>query len=333
MAEVTAAPSAPAASAAATPNGTNATPNTSQTGKATAQVPPGAGKAATEGTKEAQAQTAPEEFEEVKIGSASAKVPKEFAKTLKALEKGFHTKAQEAASYKQIMGNASPQQIAEIAKDNDKFAEFILKTRGIDVDQYSQARLARRLQQEMMSPEQRELEELRQYKAEQAKTEETRKAQEKQDADTRAEATERTKLSQGLMSALQKSSLPAEGMTPAELSYAAAKVTAYMARSIEQGMGWTWEQCVAKVEQEQEHSTKHWVSKLDPETLEAKLGREALDKWREYDVKRVTGQKAPSASSRKSPADSAASSNTPSGKKMLSEAEYREWFAKRSKSS
>lgn len=277
------------------------------------------GKAGKEG--QAAAPTA-EELEEIKLGHASAKVPKEVAKIIKDMERGFHSANQERAFFRQLFNNASPQEIAAAAKDNEKFAEFLFKNRGIDTDQFSQKRLAEKLKREMMDPKDRELEDHRAFRAKAEREEQERVAKEKEGQRTREEQQEAVQVRTQIWKAIEKEPSFHNNQ------FLVARVVATKAQAEAQKLDWTWDDCVAKIKNDIRESTRSRASALTPEQLEEELGPEILKKWREHDLKRVTGHAPPSRAA--SPKDSRPGSQPVTGKdkKPLSEAEYREYFAR-----
>lgn len=314
MSEAAAAPSAPATSAASTASqagGVNE--GQGSKGPAASQSQAQGGKAQSpEGARSAP-QNSEEEVEEIKIGSASAKLPKAIAKAVKDLERGFHAKAQESAQIRRQF-----EQFAKAAKDNpDMFFEQF----GIDPDQYSQSRLAKKLELEMMDPATRKAMELEKKLKTYEEQEKQAKEQAEKEKLTRAEQEADRRLRSELMDAVKSSPLVADD------PHMIARVAATMAAADEQGLNWTWEQCVARVDQEIRSALRSLGDRLDPEGIQDLLGEGALKKWREYDVKRVTGEaakKTSAAASKQSPGSMASKQNGP--KKAMSEAEYREYF-------
>lgn len=323
MTEGTTAPSAAHSAASAETTQANANQNAGKgqttSAKADGATPRGPDtQAQAKGAEaDAEAQARAEEFEEVKVGSVAGKVPKQLAKVIKDLERGFHAKAQEAAQAKGMW-----QQLAQQAKDNPDVADVIMERLGIDADQYSQARLAKKLQLEMMSPEQRKLMEYEQR----VKTFEEQEAQrhaEMQKAHAERQYQEKSQeIRREVVKAVEQSPLIRDD------AFLVAKVIATKAAAEKQGLDWTWEDCVSKIESEFRSVLKSRTSTLSPEQVEEFLGQEALSKWREYDLQRVT-QKATQQASKaaaKSPGAQASVSKQDGPKRAMTESEYREYF-------
>lgn len=252
-----------------------------------------------------------EELEEIKVGSASHKVPKSLAKQIKDLERGFQGKAQEAA-----MGKKQFETFVSQAKANP---EWFFQQTGIDPDQFSQARLADKLKREMMTPEQRRAmeqeQELNRYRG-QEKERQAREAKEKEEREY-----------QETSSRIRKEALSSIGKSEEirDDPYLVSRVFAIKGASEEQGLDWDWDKCVNYVETEQRTSWAKRHSSLTPQQLEERLGGEVLSKWREHDLKRVT-EKSASAGSASSPHGRQADPASSPQKKSLSESEWRDYW-------
>lgn len=277
------------------------------------------GAAGSQGSPGAGAEVTPEELEEIKLGGLTGKLPKALAKAVKDLERGFHTHAQANAAYRQVLGDVHPSQLAQAAKNDPRAQEYILQRFGIDADQFSQARLARMLQDQMMTPEQKRLRDLeqenRQYKETEAQRKE-RERQEKEQADYQKEAT-RVRAEAG--KAISQSEIIKND------NYLASRVFAIKGAFEDAGHELTWEEAVSKVESEFIQAMKRRASSLKPEQLEEMIGGDGLKGWREFDLARVTQKaSAKSASKDSRPGDSPASQRKNKG--PMSENEYREYY-------
>lgn len=291
--------SAPAPVANETPS-TPAATNSPTDGKAAAPAP---------------AATKPDDdTEEVKIGSVTGRVPKALAQTIKALERGFQSKAQEAAAARNFF------QLAQQAKDNPQVADMLFEKLGINADQYSQARLQKRLERELMSPEQRKLAELEAYKTQKDKEDQERQQKEQQDKQSAEERVADQGLRNEIFAAWKDSGLPPHPEF-------GAWIAAEMQRAHAQRVDLSAKDAAATVKEKFVTLSKMISSSLGPEQLEDHVGKDALSKWREFDVKRVTSQQVPKPSSADSrPGATPASTNGSGKKRMLSEKEYREYF-------
>jgi hypothetical protein len=321
MSEGTAAPSgATAATAPQESNATKAAPSQTETQKtqATSQQSVEKTQSSSQGASEASTQKeeaiTQEEVEELKIGHVSAKVPKSFAKTVKELERAFHAKSQENSSLKK-----QSDYIARVAKDNP--AAF-LKQYGIDPDEFSQSQMAEFIKRQMMSPEQRRIEELEHFKQTKDKEDRERYERDLREQQEREIQEESMKLRVECAKAVEKSSVIRDN------PFLVQSVIATMARADSQGLGWTWEDCVAKVEEDTWSILKHGASSLSPEQLETKFGSDLLKKWREFDVTRATELASPKLTTPKMGSGETPANPKPkqSGKKVLKESEYLSYF-------
>jgi hypothetical protein len=297
--------------AAAASNAASVTPGASgQTGQADKSAPTtqaqdpktqAQGKAQAAGDAKDKAAGAVEpvdDFEEVKIGSVAGKVPKALAKAMKDLERGFHSKSQESATTRKQF-----EALAKAAKANP---DVMFEVFGVDADQYSQARMAKWLEQQMLTPDQKRMRELE----EKEKTWKQREAEEKERQDkeqlTAAEAKEEQEIQDSLLKAW-KESFPGSDPDP----WIGQKIVATFMAAQDQQLGWTWEQCAARVKQDLESADRRRLSKMPVEAIREMLGDEILKKLREDDVKRVTDKASQSAAkktqSKSSPGSSPAS--------------------------
>lgn len=258
--------------------------------------------------KEGEA-TTEEELEEIQLGSVKTKLGKEAAKAVKDLLKGFNSKSQE---------NAAIRKAIEAARANpDKFFEMS----GLNPDEYTEARLAKKLQQLSMTPEQRKMQELEQFKAQRDAEDQQRQQREQQEHLTRAEQAADKSLRDNLLQAWKGSGLPADPRFGAWMA-------STMMQAQAQGLDWTWEQCASRVKEDFSSHTRETLTKLEMTQLRELLGDDVLKKIREDDVRRVTGShSAPRQSSQtQRPDQQSASGQGSSGKRMLSESEYRKFF-------
>lgn len=272
-------------------------------------------------------------FEEIKIGSVSGRVTKEIAQALKNLERGFNSKAQEAANTKKLLS---------LAQENPK--EFFKQT-GKDAYDFAEELLAEKYEMMNMSPEARELKELKAREAERAKAESASKQEvidalkqfgpvpEGAESATREQlikyyhqqkqAYERTQtsLDTELGEAFKESGLPTDRQL-------AAKVAFEMMSALKRGKSLSAKEAVAKVSSEYFSGMKGLLGTMDVKRIHEVLGDEFLDKVRKYDLEQVTAQTAsrfgqPSQSPGQRPA-----SEEPK-KKYMNEIEWRKHYGLR----
>lgn len=241
------------------------------------------------GPTPAQAGLTQEEYEELVVGSSKFKVQKGGRDVFKNLEKGFQGKAQELAAM---------QREIKAAMDNwkgnpDTFFEQL----GINPDEYAQARMAKYLEQQAMSPEARRAVQLEKEKEAQKAELQKYKDKEKLDADEAQYKQHSQAIRSELVEALKKTSLPEASIDPEEMTYLAGRTVAMKRAAEEQGLDWTWDDCASKIEDAWWQSTKKTLSQLKPEQAEERFGRDFFTAWREFDLKRVT----PKAAAKNSP--------------------------------
>lgn len=267
---------------------------------------------------QSQGSTAPvdAELEELKVGGASHKVPKSFAKVIKDLERGFHTKAQQAAQMDKLIKLAFNQP-GEFYKLTGKSPREIPALR-----QYAEQILAEDLEYQAMSQEQKRIKELEAEKAEREQAEKQNAERQRQERMTQLEQQEDTKIRTGVLNAWKESGLPPDP------KFAALIVQTKM-QAQAQGQDWTWEECAGRVKEDWVSHVRAVVQATPSERLHEILGEEPLKKWRDYDVKRVTN---PLASQPGSPSNRPGGNPRPASTKAkskpMSEAEWRDHMEK-----
>jgi hypothetical protein len=227
-----------------------------------------------EGTLKAAAKEA---LKRIKLGAVEADVPEAVADSIKNLERGFQSKYQQIAKERSELAK----QIEAFKRDPDSF----MRNQGIDPDQYAQEKIAKKLEWELMSEEQKEI---AQYKHELAKYKEDEAAKQRMAESenlTKEEAKFALQMRQEMMGAWESSGLPADQRF-------GQWIAATMMAANQQELGWTWEDCAVKVKEDWISHARETAQALGPERLHELLGDELLHKWREHDLKRVTGKAA-----------------------------------------
>ena len=305
-------------------NETNVTPSQT-TNEKTAQ-----GSGSTQGnTKEGAKPEAQSDndFEEIKVGSVTGKVPKQIAAVIKNLERGFNSKAQEAASKEKLLS---------LARENPK--EFYKQT-GKDVYEFAEEVLAEKYELMNMDPRDRELRDLKAEKEERAKQETASKQEvltalkefgplpEGAENATREQliryyqhqkqvhAQTQTSLDSELGNAFKES-----GLAPDR--HLLAKVAFEMRSALAKNKSLSAKDAVAKVTSEYYTGAKQTFGKMNPKQIHEIFGDEFLESIRKYDLEQVNAQ----SSSRfgqqnKSPGQAPASENKT--KKPMNEHEWR----------
>lgn len=321
-----------AATSAVTTSGMSESSATPNQNKSSSEQVHGFGetKAKAEGESKAKAQETDSEFDEVKIGSVSGKVPKEIAKAIKNLERGFHSKAQELAAREKLV---------QLGKENPK--EFFKQT-GIDAYELAESLLAEKYELMQMSPEQRKLRELEAWKQEQEQREQGSKAEvlqalkefgplpegaEKASKEQLIQYLNHQKqtyqkewstLDQQIGEAFKESGIPAD-------KYVIAKVAFEMSSALKRGKSLTAAEALAKVKGEYFGGVKNLFANMDAKKIHELVGDEFFDKLRKYDLDQVNAQASSKFGTSQQTGQAKASSQTQERKKPMNEFEWRKF--------
>ncbi|MBA3756054.1 MAG: hypothetical protein H0X02_07465 [Nitrosomonas sp.] len=250
--------------------------------------------AKSQSTETAQASKESEQdFEEITVGQTKAKVTKEIAALVKNLEKGFQSKAQEAAQFRKMV---------EGAKQNPR--EFF-KATGMDPAAFAEEVLAEKYEYMNLSDEQKQLksaqEELNKYKSVESQSKKQLVDQLKSLGDqipdniedyskeeiaeyvqhrTQAFHQESQNLDHEIGQAFTDSGLPAD-------KYTIAKVAFEMSSAARQNKNLSAKDALAKVTKGYYDGTREHFSKMDGKRIHELLGEDVLGKIRKYDLERV----------------------------------------------
>jgi len=209
----------------------------------------------------------------VKVNGETKELTVREVMKLNQLENASQAKMREASELK-----SQVQQIMKLAKSDPK---AFLRQTGIDPYDFAESTLAEKFELMQMSPEQKELMDLKNYKKSQEQREkEDLDAQEKHHM-SRLESQEMETLDQEIGSALQEHGISDK--------YLASQVAARMLSASRQNKTLTAKQAAASVKQEYDSSILNVLSKMDAEAIHKALGKDKLKLLREYDVKRVSG--------------------------------------------
>lgn len=290
-----------------------------QAGEATTTEGQSSGKG-TQAKAKAAPQTA-EELEEIAIGSVKGKLPKELAKVVKDLERGFHSKAQEKAQLERQFRA----EIQRFKENPDAFFQAV----GMDPEEFAESRLARRLEQMQMSPEQRELAELKAWKAEQEKLKAEQEAKEKE---TREQAEMRQVMEQTDMEvaeAWKDSGLPNDIFFVKQIA-AIMRESAILTQNGTMERPLTAKQAASIVKERLFKQLAPVVRQLGPEGILKFLGDDAWKTVREWDVARATSSAAKTSPGTSSPGQQKPASDKPGQNKplVLKDSAFREAFKK-----
>jgi hypothetical protein len=284
-------------------------------------------QSASENSKESE-----ESFEEVTIGNVKAKVPKDLAKTIKDLDKGFRSKAEEAAQYRKLIS---------AAKANPR--EFFKQT-GLDPYAFAEEALAEKYEEMTMPAEQKRLrdleKELNQYKSTEKQTKEQLVDQLKQygvtppeniydyskeeiDGYVRHQAQQYNQefknLDHEMGQAFSESGIPAD-------KYLVAKVAFEIASAAKQNKKLSAKEALAKVTTGYYDGTREHLAKMDGKRIHEVLGDNVIDKIRKHDLETVN-QKAQFGIGQQNGQGSNSSSQANAPKKTLNELEWRKYVS------
>lgn len=218
----------------------------------------------------------------VKInGQEKVMTVKEVIK-LQQLEQASHEKMRTAAQLeKQVKG------FVEFLKANPKAA---MQQLGVDPYEFAEMTLAEKLEAMSMSPEQRELSELKAWKAEQERQEKLRQEHEEQQKMTRAETAEAERLDKELADAFSTSGLPKHKLY-------VMHVADLMRTEARRGNDLSAREAVSIIKDKVSGLIREAVGSLDADAIRALLGDETVKKLRESELRKVTAGAAPTTKS------------------------------------
>lgn len=275
-----AAPSSSASSGSSTPttSAPTSTPNSTSNGNAPASTT----GAATQGTAEAKVDAAAKAEEarkwKLKVNNQEREVTE--AELIRRAQLGY------SADEKFLKAKEMHSQAEDFFKmlKSDPLAVLNHPDLGINFREMAENYLAGELKKEMLPPEQRELEELRAYKAEQLKAKEDAdkqqmtQAQQQQmhQAQQRAAKEYDTKITE----VLQAANLPKQPRT-------VKRVAEALKAALEKGYDLDVETAVDMVNEEYQADYKHLITGLKGEQLIKFLGDDALREVRQFDLARI----------------------------------------------
>lgn len=230
------------------------------------------------------------------------------------LEQASHQRFQQA---NQLAKQA--QYLIQLAQQNPD--EFMRKT-GRDPHEFSQAQLAKWLEEQQMSEEARRLkaaeERLKQYE----EAEKQKKLLDEQQALSARETQEYNQMVKESLEAWKESGLPDD-------PYWGQRMAAEIARHQAQGIELTWKDAAAIVKHDWTQSNRRILDSFpNVEELASFLGEKVLKKLREYEVARITSKQASKSSSSQSRPGQQPASQKKSQPKFVSQSEYDEYWNK-----
>jgi len=232
-------------------------------------------------------------YEEVKLGSTSGRVPKEIAKAIKDLERGFQTKAQEVASAKKLIA---------LGKQNPK--EFLRQT-GMDPYDFAESTLAEKYEEMTLTKEQKEARDkdlrLQKYESAEKQSKQELISKLKDFGDKIPENIEQyskeeiaeyvqhrseqyRREEQNLDHEIGKA-FTESGLQPDK--HTLAKVAFEIATAARQNKNLSAPEALAKVIKGLTDGNRERYSKLDGKRIHEELGEEVIAKIRKYDLERV----------------------------------------------
>lgn len=233
-------------------------------------------------TKSEETKEEPPKKHKVKINGKEVEMTEAELIRRASLSSGAEEKFQEAAQMRQQV-----QQVIEMLKNPKQFFEIAQKL-GHDVTGMSEEHLSEQVRREMMSPEECELEDLRNWKAEQERIAqeqaeaEQRTAAEQQEYEARQQAAQF--YDQKITEILSQADLP---KTPYTVKKVAARLKAALAKGYEMPV----ETAVDLVRQEFSDDIQSMYGSLEGEALVNALGADLVKKIRAHDLQQLKARR------------------------------------------
>lgn len=284
-------------------------------------------------TSKKQAAPADADYDDIKIGSVSGRVPKQIAEAIKNLERGFQTKAQEAASKSKLLS---------LAESNPK--EFYKQT-GKDPYEFAERMMLEKFENDSMSPEQKRMRELearnKEYESKEMASKQEIISELKKFGDIPEGLEKRSReeilrylerqqgvhenakqgLDQEIGDAFKESGLPPD-------RFIISKVAFEMSSALKRGKNLTAKEALNKVNQEYFGGVKNLFGKMDVKRIHEVVGDEFFERLRKYDLDQVTANAASKLGQnfQNNQGQTRVSSPEPQ-KKYLSETEWRKKYS------
>lgn len=268
-------------------------------------------------SKKMLAETELDALVQIKIDGVMHEMPVRDALKLQSLEKASQSRMEKAAKLEK--------QVQEFVKWASKNPDQFLKETGIDPDDFAEARLAKKYEMMQLSPEQKELLELRQWKEWYEKDQAEQKSAQEAKALSAKEAEMMDGLQKEFVEAWKDSGLPVD-------SFFGSRVAFEMLSAAKQKRDLSPKDAAARVKEAYLRQTRGILSLIeDPEQLRQVLGDVVLKRLKQDDIKRATDNQAASMGLKKNGPAQAASPKPKAGK-MFSENEWREQIRKMAES-
>jgi hypothetical protein len=248
----------------------------------------------------------------VKIDDLEAEVSEDELKSGYQRAKASQKRFEEAARLKK----QAEQQIDSIRKNPiQALAEL-----GIDVRGMSEEYLAKQLQLEQLSPEQRKLMEMEEKLRSYEEQDKAKKQKEEQDQHAKLMEHYEQEYTNGITAALNTSGLP---KTP----YTVKRMAQYMARALDNGYEVKPQDVVSYVKEDYMNDFKEFFATYEGDALMDILGKQVVDKIRKAELAKVKGKAAPATpTATKTVAQT--EPGEPKPKKKMTMAEFREFMNK-----
>ena len=247
----------------------------------------------------------------VKVNGKTIEKPLREAIKLSQLENASYEKMKQAAEKEKTLSQKENQlkQLMDLSKkDFGKFCEVM----GLDADQIAEARLARKYEMMNMSPEQKELQELKQWKAEQEEIQKQHKEQFEKEQMTHAEKQETQKIEQEIIKAWDETKLPKNKYFGAVMAFQ------MLNHQKINGQPLPASEAAARVKTDFVNNVKSIMGDMDAKAIHEFLGKDIIAMLRKFDVEQVTGK--PTFTTQNGPGESLASQ---APKKTMNEIEWR----------
>lgn len=230
----------------------------------------------------------PTQLEEISLEEKASPVEKyklnadgeELEVDLNELKRGYaHQKAANKVFQEGQTAVKQAQALVDAMRDPDKFFE-IAKRLGHDTRKISESYLARQLEDDMLTPQERELRELKAYKQSREQAEEDAKREKEEREISELEEKYREEYSNKFVDALKESRLPA---TKASV----AAMAKYIQAAANQKYEMSASDAAKLVAQDLRNIAKSTFSEADADALADILGEDVVNKLRQAAVKKI----------------------------------------------
>lgn len=220
----------------------------------------------------------PETFE-VKVDGKVLKVSKDELIKNFQLEQASRARMQKAAKAQQE-SERQMQQIAEIFQILKSSPRDVFSELGVDFDALAEEHLLEKIRREQMTPEQRELDDLRKQREEWESEKKRRAEEQKRVAYERQVASAMEQIDADLLEALAKTGIKANHRM-------VALTGEIMLSAMQNGQSMTWEEALSRAQTYRKSELSDYLGTIDPEALEQLLGSENVERIRKASLSKV----------------------------------------------